>query len=123
MWSRSKDGGKVVHFARPSGAKGAARGVAILTRLSVAPPFDKTVHQRRLRQRAGIAQIAELVLRDLPEDPPHDLAGAGLRQRGREVDQVRSRARADYLPHMLFEFRRQRSEERSVGKECDGTCG
>src|SRR3569623_851785 len=53
---------------------------------AVPSPLDQAVDQRRIGQRRGITEAAELVLRDLPQDPPHDLARPGLRQSRSEVD-------------------------------------
>jgi hypothetical protein len=43
--------------------------------------------RRRFGQRRGVAQRAEIVLGDLAQDAAHDLAGAGLRQARRPLDQ------------------------------------
>jgi hypothetical protein len=39
-------------------------------------------------QRAGVAELVRLVLGDLAQDAPHDLAAAGLRQARRPLDHV-----------------------------------
>ncbi len=45
-----------------------------------------------------------LVGRDLAENAPHDLAGAGLRQTRRPLQQVWRGDRADLLPHPGYEL-------------------
>ena len=50
----------------------------------------QVVDHRRIGQRRGVAEVGEIVLGDLAQDPAHDLAGAGLRQTGRELQQVRA---------------------------------
>src|SRR5688572_7455513 len=55
----------------------------------------------RVRQRRGIAEVPHVVLRDLAQDPPHDLAAPRLRQRRRELQHVGRGDRTDLLPHQI----------------------
>ena len=63
----------------------------------VLPVVDKVIDHRRIGERRGVAQIAELILGDLAQNSPHDLARACFRQAGRELDQVGRSNRADLL--------------------------
>ena len=63
----------------------------------VLPVGDQVVDDGRIGEGRGVAERAELVLGDLAQDAAHDLAGAGLGQAGRELDQVRRGDRADLL--------------------------
>src|SRR3984893_5327536 len=67
--------------------------------LSVLPMVDEVVDDSGLRQRRGVAEIIEFVLGDLAQNAAHDLAGSGLRQTGRELNQVRRGNRSDLLAH------------------------
>ncbi len=49
---------------------------------------DQVVDDRRIGQSRGVAERGELILGDLAQDAPHDLAGARLRQSRREMDDV-----------------------------------
>ena len=71
--------------------------------LLVLAVLDQVVDHRRIGQRGRIAKRAEIVLGDLAEDAPHDLAGARLGEARRELDLVGARQRTDFLPHMRHE--------------------
>ena len=58
---------------------------------------DQVGHDARLGERRGVAEIGEIVLGDLAQDPAHDLAGARLGQARRELDQI---GRCDW-PNLL----------------------
>jgi len=60
---------------------------------------DEVVDHGGVGEGGRITQGAELVFGDLAEDTPHDLAGAGLGQAGRELDEVGRGDRADLLAH------------------------
>ena len=72
--------------------------------LLVLPVVHQIVDHRRIGQRRGVAEIAVFVLGDLAQDAAHDLAGARLRQAGRELDQVGRGDRADLLAHPADQF-------------------
>src|SRR5690606_3193142 len=78
MWGGSRSGARC-KLHRP--------GNVLL--LLVLPVFDEIIDDGRVGQRRGIAQRAEIVLGDLPENAAHDLARARLRQSGSELDLVR----------------------------------
>lgn len=40
----------------------------------LSPPLHQLLHHPRIRQRRRIPQRAHIPLRNLPQDPPHDLA-------------------------------------------------
>ena len=71
-----------------------ARLAPRLCRQSVAvhPVCNQVVYYRRLGERRGVAEGAEVVLGDLAQDAAHDLARTGLRQAGRPLDEVGGRA-------------------------------
>src|SRR5262245_42119409 len=73
-------------------------------RPSVLPILHQVIHHRRVGQRRGIAERAVFVLGDLAQDAAHDLAGAGLRQAGGELDEIRRGDRADLLAHPADQF-------------------
>ena len=56
---------------------------------------DQVVDHGRVGERRGVAEVGEIVLGDLAQDAAHDLAGAGLRQARRELDEVGRGDRAD----------------------------
>ena len=62
--------------------------------------LDEIVHHRRISQRRGVAQVVQLVGRDLAQDAAHDLAGTGLGQARGPVDHVGRGDRADLLAHV-----------------------
>mmetsp|Transcript_37253 Transcript_37253/g.99429 ORF Transcript_37253/g.99429 Transcript_37253/m.99429 type:complete len:338 (-) Transcript_37253:1076-2089(-) len=57
------------------------------------------VDNARVQQRRRVAETRGVVLGDLSEDAPHDLAAPRLRQRAREENVVRLRERPDRLPN------------------------
>ena len=59
------------------------------------PRRHQLLHHRRIGQGRGVAERAEFVFGDLAQDAAHDLAGAGLGQAGRELDDVGRGDRAD----------------------------
>uniref|UniRef100_A0A0N4Z5G8 PE-PGRS family protein n=1 Tax=Parastrongyloides trichosuri TaxID=131310 RepID=A0A0N4Z5G8_PARTI len=61
------------------------------------PVLHQIIHDRRIGQRRGVAQGAQIVLGDLPQDPPHDLARAGLGQTRRPLNHVGRGDGADLL--------------------------
>ena len=63
--------------------------------LAVATALDQPVDQSGIGQGRRVAEASEIILRDLPEDPAHDLAAPGLRQARSEVEEVGRRDRAD----------------------------
>ena len=82
---------------------------------------DEILDDRRVGQRRDVAECAELVLSDLAQDAAHDLAGAGLRQAGRELDQIRRRNRADLAADPVLQLllevlaRRDALHQRDIG--------
>gem|GEM_PF-4032660 len=70
--------------------------------------FDQVIDDGGIGERRGVTQRAEIVFGDLAQDTAHDLAGAGFRQAGSELDLVRCCHRADLIAHMLDEFGAQR---------------
>ena len=66
--------------------------------------FDEVGDHRWFGQRRDIAEIAEIVLGDLAQDSPHDLAGASLRQSWRELNEIRRGDRADLLAHPIAQL-------------------
>src|SRR6266436_1888120 len=62
-------------------------------------------HHRRVGQSSRVAQ--RFPLRDVAEQPPHDLAAARLRQISREDEVVRARQRADLLSHVPLQLLHQ----------------
>ena len=81
--------------------------------------LDEIVDHRRIGQRRGVAEVGEIVLGDLAQDAPHDLAGAGLRQAGRELDEVGLGDRADLLADPLDQFLAQRVVASLAGHQRD----
>ena len=72
----------------------------------------QVLDHRRVGQRGDVAEVADVVLGHLPQDPAHDLARAGLRQNaGLRGFQPDCRDAARYLP----DARRPRG-----GGECAG---
>ena len=61
------------------------------------------MHRRRWDRR-GVAKAVGRALRDLAQDPPHDLARAGLRQCRREVDLFGRGHAANVVSHFLHEL-------------------
>src|SRR3984893_12943320 len=59
--------------------------------LLVLPVRDEIVDDGGIGQCRGIAEASRLVLGDLAQDAPHDLAGARLGQAWRELDLVGGR--------------------------------
>mmetsp|Transcript_5026 Transcript_5026/g.12823 ORF Transcript_5026/g.12823 Transcript_5026/m.12823 type:complete len:722 (-) Transcript_5026:224-2389(-) len=59
---------------------------------------NEFLYDGRVGEGGGVAELVELVRRDLPQDSPHDLPAPRLREARREVDGVRRRERADVLP-------------------------
>src|SRR5262245_11923242 len=72
---------------------------AVCSRLFVQPAVDQALHHAGIGKRGGIAEVFQLIAGDLAQDAPHDLARAGLRQRGRPLDQLRLGETADLLAH------------------------
>src|SRR5690606_37097782 len=64
---------------------------------AVLPVVDQVANHAGIRQGGGIAERAVVVLGDLAQDAAHDLAGAGLGEAGRELDQVGRGDGADLL--------------------------
>ena len=54
-------------------------------------------------KKGSVAEPGVLAGSDLPENPPHDLPAARLRQAGRDVDHVGRGERADRVAHLLLE--------------------
>src|SRR5712691_1000058 len=54
----------------------AANRCRLRVRLLVLPVAHQIVHHGRVGEGGGVAEIAVLVLGDLAQNPPHDLAGA-----------------------------------------------
>src|SRR5271167_4768975 len=77
----------------------AGEGVQASRALAILAVVDEVAYHGRLGQRRGVTEIAVLVLGDLAQDAPHDLAGAGLGQTRRELDEVGRGDRADLLAH------------------------
>mmetsp|Transcript_18879 Transcript_18879/g.38291 ORF Transcript_18879/g.38291 Transcript_18879/m.38291 type:complete len:386 (-) Transcript_18879:497-1654(-) len=69
--------------------------------------LHQQVHHPRIRQRRRVPQRLRLSARDLPQDPPHDLAAPRHRQARRRTDDVRSRERPDGRPHRVPELPHQ----------------
>src|SRR5690606_9252856 len=59
-------------------------------------------HHRRVRQRRGITQRASL--RNVAQQPPHDLAGTRLRQVRRKQDLIRPRNCPDLVGDVLLQL-------------------
>src|SRR5215468_6776247 len=57
--------------------------------------LHQIVDHRRIGQRRGVAEIAEIVLGDLAQDAAHDLARPRLGQTGRPLDDIRRGDRSD----------------------------
>src|SRR6202048_3128892 len=72
--------------------------------LLVLPVRDEIVDDGGIGQCRGIAEASRLVLGDLAQDAPHDLAGARLAQAWRELDLVGGRDRAYILAHPSHQF-------------------
>ena len=75
-----------------------------LPRSLVLPVVDQILDHRRVGKRRDVAQVRELVLRDLAQDAAHDLARARLGQARRELDQVGRGDGADLLPDVRDEL-------------------
>src|SRR5579863_8202211 len=65
--------------------------------------FAEFGEDRQIFEGGGVAE-GLIARRDLAQQPPHDLAAAGLGQRVGETEVVGSRERADLLDHVLLEF-------------------
>src|SRR5688500_15078535 len=65
---------------------------------AIAPSLDQGVDQARVGERRRVAERPIIVLGDLAQDAPHDLARAGLGQAGGEMEMVGRRDRPDLLP-------------------------
>src|SRR5882757_1443587 len=76
---------------------GLSGGVAIL--LLFAAVLDQVVDHGGIGERRGVTEIGEIVLGDLAQDAPHDLARACLGQAGCPLDDVGRRDRANLLAH------------------------
>jgi hypothetical protein len=52
------------------------------------PPFYKRVYDGRIGESRGIPEVFQLVMGDLPQDAPHNLAASRFRQTGSELELV-----------------------------------
>src|SRR5215218_10289239 len=71
----------------------------LLLRLLRRRPRLDLVHDGRVRERRRVAELP--VLRNVAQEPPHDLAATSLRQLGREEDVRRLRNWADLLADVV----------------------
>ena len=53
---------------------------ALLSGPFILTVVDQILHDGRVGERRGVAEIGKIVLGDLAQDAAHDLAGAGLGQ-------------------------------------------
>ena len=66
--------------------------------------LDKIVDHVRIGKGRRVAKIVDLVLGDLAQDAPHDLAGTRFREAGGELDDVRRGDRADVVTHPALQL-------------------
>src|SRR6187402_366837 len=69
--------------------------------MELQPPVLDLLDDRRVQQRAGITQAIQFTLRDLPQDPTHDLPAPRFGQTADQLDLIRFRDRADDPGHRL----------------------
>jgi len=60
-------------------------------------PLDERIHHAGVGECGGVANLVGVVLGNLPQDAPHDFAGARLRQAGRKLNFVGHGDGADFL--------------------------
>jgi hypothetical protein len=90
-----------------------------MTDSAIEPAFDERLHDRRIGERAGVAEVGEIILGDLPEDAAHDLAAAGLGQAGGDVEVVGHGDAADFVADGGAQFGEQRIGGGDAGVEGD----
>src|SRR5690606_9305746 len=84
---------------------------------AVEPALDEVLHDGGVGQRRGVAEGLRLVLGDLAEDPPHDLARARLRQLRGELEEVRRRDGAEVVADVADELGLQLVARLALGHE------
>src|SRR6266446_3056182 len=87
--------------------------------LAVHPVVDELVDDGGIGQGRHVAEGVVLVGGDLAQNAPHDLAGAGLRQAGRPLQQVGGGDRADLLPYPGDELTPELVARLLLDPQCD----